>query len=36
MGFLPVCMYAHAWCSPRLEEGIRSLENGVVDSGELP
>lgn len=36
MNVFPACMHVHAWCSQRLEEGIKSPGTGVVDSSELP
>lgn len=36
MTVFPACMHVHAWCSQRLEEGIRASGTGVVDSSELP
>lgn len=36
MNVFHACMHVHAWCSQRLEEGIRSSGTGVVDSFELP
>lgn len=36
MTVFPACMRVHAWCSQRLEEGIRASGTGVVDSSELP